>query len=330
MLGCRPLLSHPFPHADSQEALTDELEVFRMRSPSPNLSGQLGVARAVCFAETRRNDGGACMASKKGWQICNARSNVYVLILSADDALSSFWRRRRAVLATRAGGGLVTHLVCSAFLLACAAASAEEEVVPVPSFRVGDMWKYSFTVDGTKQFDYTETVSLLGSPSVELLTSTSLGKWTLATYDAERHRYLVRYDLLGGDPAQRGPVLTDESKNDAPVKFPFKVGESWPVALTYPPFTMGLQGRVTGREVIAAPAGQFDTYKVELTGLYRDHSAIGLANVGRYSETYWYSPVVKRHVRKEVRYWGISYLKTTSAPMYYRVQELLDFHLADK
>lgn len=208
------------------------------------------------------------------------------------------------------------------------AASAAEEQVPTPSFHLGDTWTYSYVVDEVKQFDFTEVVKALDGRSLELLTDTTTGLRTIVTFDSERPRYLVRYELKEGKSEREGPILTDETKNDPPIKFPFVVGASWPVALTYAPFTMDLTARVVGREVVKVPAGIFDAYKVELTGLYRDHSVIGIASSGRYSETYWYSPDVKRHVRKEVRYWGVSWLHTTSAPMYHRVQELLSFRLS--
>ena len=198
-----------------------------------------------------------------------------------------------------------------------------------PRFQLGDRWTYRMKTDGGEQYDYNEFVSALQGDMAEFLTSDTNGRWSLATYDALSHRYLIRYALRGSRPRPRGNVLTDYSENLAPIKFPFEIGNEWPVVFQYGSDRISLRGKVKGRETLTVPAGRFETYKIELSGLYHSNDAVGLALVGRWIETYWYAPQVKRYVRRETIKYGISLAKMSSTPVFQRVDELVVFQLQE-
>lgn len=54
----------------------------------------------------------------------------------------------------------------------------------------------------------------------------------------------------------------------------------------------------------------------------------GALLAGSQVETDWFAPAVKRLVRREIRSYGFTSAKTTSAVIYERVDELVSFRLA--
>ncbi|MEO8922297.1 MAG: hypothetical protein ABI330_05640, partial [Caldimonas sp.] len=88
--------------------------------------------------------------------------------------------------------------------------------------------------------------------------------------------------------------------------------------------------KVVAQERITTPAGEFDAYKVELSGFWRNEAEIGHGAIGRQYETYWYAPAAKRFVRREIKSYGVSIAKMYSATNYSRVDELTKFHLSPR
>ena len=207
-------------------------------------------------------------------------------------------------------------------------ASAQE--VQAPSLDPGDKWTYQFSLDGVRQWDYTEAVRSVDGTTAVIVTTDSQGRRTIVTFDTPTHRYLIRYAVgRGGDG--RGRILGDESANSAPIKFPINLGDEWFVAYRFKvngdSITQEFHAKVVGREAIRVAAGQFDVYKIEFNGFWQNDEAIGFGGKARQVETYWYSPSVKRFVRREIKSYGTSLAKMAAAVIYWRVDELSQFSL---
>jgi hypothetical protein len=67
----------------------------------------------------------------------------------------------------------------------------------------------------------------------------------------------------------------------------------------YPDWAVAATIRVVGLERVSVPAGSFDTFKVEVSGRYRQKRDDGRRGSGTFKNVYWYSPEVKREVLRE-------------------------------
>jgi|GEM_PF-5690602 len=208
----------------------------------------------------------------------------------------------------------------------CTVTLADERA---PAFSLGDSWTYHFSVDEADRGNYVETVVAAEGGTVDLLTVDSQSRRSTTTYDGVLHRYLVRYAL---NPAgRRGRVLSDFSGNQAPIKFPLALNDEWTVLCHYDvsgnPITQEFRAKVVGREQIKTLAGEFDTYKIVLTGYWWSDDGLSYGK-GRQIETYWYAPVTKRFVRREIKSYGLSVAHMWNSLGYSRADELVQFHLA--
>ena len=68
----------------------------------------------------------------------------------------------------------------------------------------------------------------------------------------------------------------------------------------YPQWTVSATVRVVGLERVTVPAGAFDTFRVEVSGEYRQVRSNGRSGSGTFKNTYWYSPEVKKEVLREL------------------------------
>ncbi len=226
---------------------------------------------------------------------------------------------------TRAGWTLLT--ICGAFLLSPVTAADDG----APPFVAGDRWTYRYTQDGSERGTYTEQVGAIAEDGTAEFVAEG---GSITTFDQRRHRYLARYaaDALTGRP---GAVLEDWRGNDSTLSFPLRVGAQWSVTQRYNNADTGyelstvrLEAKVVGHERARTPAGEFDTYRIELVGRWRSEPHISEGLAGRQVETDWFAPSVKRLVRREIRSYGFTSAKTTSAVIYERVDELMSFRLA--
>lgn len=200
--------------------------------------------------------------------------------------------------------------------------------VPAPTLEVGDSWTIRETSEGTVAPLLTEAVRSVQGSVVEIVVSRGRGR-TLWTYDNPTQRFLVLYGLSGGGVRQAR--LLDETGNDPLIRFPFVVGDSWPVSRKLGPAgdvtTQRMTGHVLGEERVTTPAGTFDTYKVELSGFWSADAQATAGVRGRETETIWYAPVVKHFVRREIVTNGWANAKTTSVAIFSRVDELVGYRL---
>ena len=68
----------------------------------------------------------------------------------------------------------------------------------------------------------------------------------------------------------------------------------------YPEWVNEATIRVIGLERVTVPAGTFDTFRVEISGRYRQARANGRKGTGTFRHLYWYAPEVKREVLREL------------------------------
>ena len=68
----------------------------------------------------------------------------------------------------------------------------------------------------------------------------------------------------------------------------------------YPDWSVRGTAKVVGLERLTVPAGTFDTFKIETTGVYRQRRENGQSGAGTLRNVSWYSPEVKREVLRDI------------------------------
>jgi len=68
----------------------------------------------------------------------------------------------------------------------------------------------------------------------------------------------------------------------------------------YPDWSVSGTAKVVGLERLTVPAGTFDTFKIETTGVYRQRRENGQSGAGTLRNVSWYSPEVKREVLRDI------------------------------
>ena len=97
-------------------------------------------------------------------------------------------------------------------------------------------------------------------------------------------------------------------------RFPMKVGDSWKarseaVALTGSRSRFELDVKVAAQEKITTPGGEFDTYRVEVSGWINGVSWQGAI---RTAQTIWYAPAIGRMVKTDYKDYRNSSLNTST------------------
>lgn len=128
---------------------------------------------------------------------------------------------------------------------------------------------------------------------------------TYTVFSVRSFGYVVEFTDSGSAEMKRrrwsqdlnGFMRDSEDKDVGWWKFPLTVGKSWE---SVGPWGGGsgrteIKRRIVGSERITTPAGTFDTVRIEGLGRWIRSER----NSGVVSETIWYAPSVKRHVRRE-------------------------------
>jgi hypothetical protein len=154
---------------------------------------------------------------------------------------------------------------------------------PAPVFVLGDTWTFERIVLPSRREPWTETVERITPDAV------------LMMLPDRRRRF--------------SPVANplDQLRGEIPLmRFPLAIGATWKHAHDWSSSTGNLktttsmQYKVVGVEEVMVPAGKFHAYKLVANGFVKDHSTITpVGGDARATETYWYSPVVKRIVKYE-------------------------------
>jgi len=178
---------------------------------------------------------------------------------------------------------LLSHL-CSLVVLALAtfAGPAQAQTADRPDVKVGDRWKYAMVEDG-KASDHVWIVNTVIPDRIE---GTDSGKPLVLTPDLN-----VMESAAG------------KHSNQKFLSFPLAVGNKWTYA---DDFMYDLHGgerahmrapvRVVGYEKVRVPAGEFDAFKLKISGSYDIEGEVA---PGVASYTYWYAPAAHAIVRYE-------------------------------
>ena len=151
-----------------------------------------------------------------------------------------------------------------------------------PDLAVGDRWLYR-RIDGLAGTARFEIASIEGE------VRTAVGD----RFDTDWAVLFIKNDGLTYEP--RVPRLPWPMVPGAESKFEYRVLGS----KDYPEWTVTGMMRVVGREQVTVPAGTFDTFKIEVSGRYRQKRADGRGGSGFFKNVYWYAPDVKREVFRE-------------------------------
>ena len=177
-----------------------------------------------------------------------------------------------------------------ALLAPLAVSSQEAQTAEKPDVKPGDRWVY-------RQMDYwTNQVTSVVTREVVNVT-----------------RDVIQLVSKGGDGKEFDEVHTAHwnivvlrnavyEPHDGMLQFPLQVGKTYPVAyeVAFGPtrsFRARVErtARVVGWEDVEVPAGKFRALKIELDGSYQ---RLDTAAAGKARNVIWYSPVVKRWVKR--------------------------------
>lgn len=155
-----------------------------------------------------------------------------------------------------------------------------------PNVRVGDRWKYEQhdRHTGARQIDIDRRVSFVTASRIEGTDNGGKFVWT-------RELNVVKTTTMAvsGVPRQ--------------LSFPLEVGKSWYYEFTYSTrqapneVKWQFEARVTSFEKVKVAAGEFDAFRIEYKGQWRD---VGSAGAGRRQVTNWYAPAARNVVKIEL------------------------------
>jgi hypothetical protein len=97
-------------------------------------------------------------------------------------------------------------------------------------------------------------------------------------------------------------------------RFPMKVGDSWKsrydaTGLTGSRSRAELEVKVAAQEKVTTPAGEFDTFRIEMAGWI---NGVNWQGAVRLSQTVWYAPAIGRAVRSDYKDYRNSSLNTST------------------
>jgi hypothetical protein len=162
----------------------------------------------------------------------------------------------------------------------------KEGAALAPELKAGDTWRYLETDQRTN----------VKTRDIERrLVSLANGRWT-GTENGGAYQVTPNLSLIESPNIK----TTNGERND--IVFPLQLGAKWSQKYSWSNLTSGGKGgfeaeaRVLSQEKIKTPAGEFDTFKVEIKGFW--NNAVSGQN-GRSTETYWYAPAVRNIVQRD-------------------------------
>ncbi len=155
----------------------------------------------------------------------------------------------------------------------------------LPDLKAGDIWRYLETDQRTN----------VKTRDIEKrLVSFANGRWT-GTENGGTYQITPNLSLIESSNSK----TTNGERND--FVFPLKPGTKWAQKYSWSNLISGNTGgfeaeaRVLSSEKIKTPAGEFDTFKVEIKGFWNNATGQN----GRSSEILWYAPAVRNIVQRE-------------------------------
>jgi len=189
--------------------------------------------------------------------------------------------------------------------LAAVAPAATLATVQSPQFVVGDCWKYRAQDIGNGAAP-TWHINIVRSVAdnevlIEGRSQNQARFWWV--YEPQSAKWLTRFSYDEGAPDRRGRKTADLSANDPSIRFPLTIGANWTVNEKFEGRRVienDMKAVVSAVERITTPAGEFDTFRITYEGRWNNRTEGGS---GRRLETYWYSPLAKRYVKREGKTW---------------------------
>lgn len=179
---------------------------------------------------------------------------------------------------------LVTSIAATLFASISMPVHAAADVLPqsAPHFATGDTWTYAWTDElSGKRRIFTQTVKDVHADGSAIVSLGTGGKTLLLS-------------------AEGNVIAAACGPQDIRLHFPLASGATYSSQCeahdSWGNWTRRTTGEVKGVETVQTKAGAFVTVKVELTGTWWLASGPG---GGRFDETLWYAPAVKRFVKDE-------------------------------
>ncbi len=207
-----------------------------------------------------------------------------------------------------------TKAYSMAFLVCTALSTAHAQPIQAqPQFDIGDKWTYRITNKGDMKQPYLMT-------SQAFKTDADSGWLYEETQepDAKRKRSIWRNDYKRGvkleafafqtlGPTQPGEMFFDGKPYDDYMQYPLIVGRKYAVQRK----SLGNNGytkfdaEVEAYEKVRIEAGEFDAYKIKLSGWWTrtDLAESGRSETGRSTIVIYFAPAAKKYVKWEERTW---------------------------
>lgn len=160
------------------------------------------------------------------------------------------------------------------------------------AWRVGDTWSYQQEDMWNRQVLARSTLTVTGMDGQAFVLRTDGGP-------------LAFDERVSQDGTHERPrVGIIDAFAHTPIRFPLKVGDSWPTSSRFQHYQgdvrkRELTCRAKGQETVKTATGSFETIFVECSGTWSSLQGAG----GRYELRLWYSPEVRWLVRAEERNW---------------------------
>jgi hypothetical protein len=163
-----------------------------------------------------------------------------------------------------------------------ASAQAISGAVSAPKFAVGDTWTFS-RLDQlmNKETSYTQKVTAVnGDGGVQVGSNITLS--------------------AAGNIVKSGAF--SYSPEEVKLQFPMSVGQTYSAEYGYNDqsehsWVREIDAKVEGVETVSTPAGDFQAFRVKITGSWHDKTDHTVGGV--IDETMWYAPAAKRFVKDE-------------------------------
>jgi len=156
----------------------------------------------------------------------------------------------------------------------------------LPALAVGDRWVYRRFGPAGKPRSWTYEIAEIDGREVRTVKGDRFdGGWAIIYAKADDLHY---------EP--RGPRFVWPMVPGAETRAEYQIHGS----KEYSEWTVEATVRVIGLERVTVPAGSFDTFKVEVSGRYRQKRTNGRVGGGAFKNIYWYAPEVKREVLRDM------------------------------
>ena len=181
--------------------------------------------------------------------------------------------------------------------------------IDAPIFRIGDQWSYRRQdIGGRGQpSEFTERVERVSEAEVWVLGKGADNRPYWRLFEGKSARPLARYAYEFNASGQRGEKTADDAASAPEVQFPLELGKTYKIEESWINSSGGrgtsdLKATITAFEKIKSPAGEYDAFKIEITGWWNGRSFSGS---GRLQRTVWYAPAVKQTIKREHKdYYG--------------------------